>query len=536
MYLYIIKFYDMLENQFYTPSLKGEIDFLRSPSGRGKRRKSTVNIVWDTFVIKYLHLIFLFFFLYSCGNKPHGNVTNTGKSPGLEPDYSEVTIPPNIAPLNFKIKEEGSSFFARFSAGSRTIMEIGSVNGIIKISEKKWKKMLQTYAGQEYNIDIFIKDNKGQWSKFNTLKNSIAREPVDPYLTYRLLYPGYESWSEISIKQRSLENFHERSLIENSIVDENCVNCHSFNNGKSDDFLFHMRGSLGGTYFYSDGELKKTNLKTKEMKNGAVYPRWHPSGKFVAFSSNKIVQQFHAADNKKVEVSDLESSLVLYDVDKNEISDIKLTDKEKFMDTYPEWSPDGRYLYFCRTGKIGEVYDYQQIRYNLWRVPFDPANRKFGEAEMVFDAAQINKSISFPRISPNGKFLVFTLHDYGCFPIWHKEADLYSIDLETFKPVRLELNSDFTDSYHSWSSNGKWLVFSSKRGDGLTARPYIAYIEENGNSCKPFILPQKDPEFYQRFLKSFNVPEFSTIKIYIDPGKIRRTAKNDATQAKWSEY
>ena len=122
-------------------------------------------------------------------------------------------------------------------------------------------------------------------------------------------------------------------LSKTAAVDENCVNCHSFNNGKTDDFLFHMRGSLGGTYFYSKGDFKKINLKTKEMKNGAVYPRWHPSGKFVAFSSNKIIQQFHAADNKKVEVSDLESSLVLYDVDKNEMMNIELADKEKFMDT-----------------------------------------------------------------------------------------------------------------------------------------------------------------------------------------------------------
>ena len=67
--------------------------------------------------------------------------------------------------------------------------------------------------------------------------------------------------------------------------------------------------------------------------------------------------------------------------------------------------------------------------------------------------------------------LLWTMFDYGCFPIWHKEADLYSINLDGFKTERLDLNSDYSDSYHSWSSNGKWLIFSSKRGDGLTARP-----------------------------------------------------------------
>ena len=476
---------------------------------------------------------FLLLLLYSCINRPDGDISVSELAPKLEPDYSEVTIPPNIAPLNFIIKETGSAYFVKISSAAGPKIEVSSKTGKIDIPERSWKRMLQNNKGKEFKVDIYSRNEQNKWSKFKTFTNRIAPEPIDPYLYYRLLYPGYESWAEISINRRNLENFKAKSLIENSVVDENCINCHSFNNGKTDDFLFHMRGTLGGTYFYSKGEFKKINLKTKEMKNGAVYPRWHPSGKFVAFSSNKIIQRFHAADNKKVEVSDLESSLVLYDVEKNEIMNIELANKEKFMDTYPEWSPDGKYLYFCRAPQIGEQYDYKQIKYNLFRVPFDIDNRSFGEVELVFDAAQINKSIAFPRISPNGKFLVLTVFDYGTFPIWHKEADLYSIDLENLKTSKLDLNSDYADSYHSWSSNGKWLVFSSKRGDGLTARPYISYIEENGVSDKPFILPQKDPEFYQGFLKSFNIPEFSTFKIDLNPGEIRKLAKTAATQAKW---
>ena len=485
------------------------------------------------FFRKHLYLVFFLPLLYSCINRPDGDISVSELAPKLEPDYSEVTIPPNIAPLNFIIKETGSAYFVKISSAAGPEIEVSSKNGKIEIPERSWRKMLQNNNGNEFKVDIYSMDKQDKWSKFKTFTNRIAPEPIDPYLYYRLLYPGYESWAELSINLRNLENFKSESIIENSVVDENCINCHSFNNGKTDDFLFHVRGSLGGTYFYSKDRFKKINLKTNEMKNGAVYPCWHPSGKFVAFSSNKIIQRFHAAYNKKVEVSDLESSLVLYDMEKNEIMNIELANKEKFMDTFPEWSPDGKYLYFCRAPQIGEQYDYKQIKYNLFRVPFDIDNRSFGEVELVFDAAQINKSIAFPRISPNGKFLVLTVCDYGTFPIWHKEADLYSIDLENFKATRLDLNSDFTDSYHSWSSNGKWLVFSSKRGDGLTARPYISYIEENGVSEKPFILPQKDPEFYQRFLKSFNIPEFSTFKIDLNPGEIRKLAKTVATPAKW---
>lgn len=480
-----------------------------------------------------LFIMIVSFLLFGCSSKPSGEFTISDLPPKLDPDYTEVTIPPNIAPMNFIIKEKGTAFFVKFSSEGGTEIDIFSRSGKIEIPQRKWKQILQKNIGKEMKAEIFSKGEDGKWLKFKTITNKIAAENIDPYLYYRLLFPGFESWAELSINCRNLENFKSQSFIENSVADENCVNCHSFNNGRTDDFLFHMRGTLGGTFFYSGGEIRKINLKTKEMKNGAVYPRWHPSGKYVAFSSNKIIQRFHAADNKKVEVSDLESSLLLYDVQKNEIMNIDLADNEKFMDTYPEWSPDGKLLYFCRADQVGEQYDYKQIKYNLYRVSFDPDSRSFGQAELIWDAARLSKSISFPRISPDGKYLVLTLADYGCFPIWHKEADLYSVDLENFKSARLGLNSEFADSYHSWSSNSRWLVFSSKRGDDLTARPYIAYIGKNGISEKPFVLPQSDPEFYDSFLKSYNIPEFSTFRMKINPGEISKIARTEAVKAKW---
>jgi len=479
-------------------------------------------------------LLFVLLILWSCSGSPGKNPGIRDETPLLSPDYSGTVIPYNIAPMNFRIENEGSAFVAIFQAENGKTIEVQSRRGTISIPARKWKKLLEENKGSELRIDIYARNHKGG-SKYNTISNTIASEPIDPYITYRLLYPGYESWKEIYIKQRSLESFRERSIIENSLVEENCLNCHSYNNtGKTESFMVHMRGSLGGTYFYNNGNFNKVNLKTDEMKNGAVYPRWHPSGKFVAFSSNKIVQQFHSALNKKVEVSDLESSMVLYDIEKNEILELPLPEKEKYMDTYPEWSPDGNFLYFCRAPAVGEIFNYDSVRYDLCRVPFDPATRKTGPVELVYNASAIGKSVSFPRISPDGYNIVITLHNYGCFPIWHREADLVSIDLRTMKASDMALNSSFTDSYHSWSSNGRWLAFSSKRIDGLTARFYFSYIDSEGNASRPFIMPQKDPGFYDRFLKSFNVPEFSTFEVDVNPGRILKSARGEALQAAWA--
>lgn len=472
--------------------------------------------------------------LASCNQHPPDGIAEAIDLPSITPDYTGIKIPKNIAPLSFIVDENGERFYAEIKGDDGIIVKISSRNPLISIPESKWKNLLENNKSGLISFSVYTLDENKNWKRFRTFTDTLAEEPIDKYLTYRLLFPGYEQWNELSINQRDLESFTEKAVIENTVAEDNCVNCHSYNNGHSDDFLFHMRGSLGGTYFYNDGKLEKANLKTTEMLNGAVYPRWHPSGRYVAFSSNKIVQLFHAADNKKIEVMDLESSLVIYDRDKNEMFPVDFPDKEKFMDTYPEWSPDGRSLYFSRAAQIGRDYDYKDIKYDLYRADFNPEDRSVSDPVLVFDASGKGKSISFPRISPDGKYLVMTLQDYGCFPIWHKETDLWSVDLGNSMVSRLSLNSDSTDSYHSWSSNGRWLVFSSKRGDGLRARPYIAYFSKSGRSSKPFILPQADPSFYDSFLKTFNLPEFSTTKIKLRPGTIRKISGSAPSQPKWA--
>ena len=472
------------------------------------------------------------FLVFSCKTKPGNDIEQIDHKPVINPDFAGATVPLNIAPLNFYLEAAGEKFFAEVQGENGTTITVFSKDGTFRFPERKWRRLLEQNQNGTLKYTIYVK-KEGEWQQFEPFFQKVTADPMDPYLYYRLLHPGYESWTEISIMQRNLESFKERAVVENNVLDQNCVNCHAFNHQNPDDFMLHVRGSHGGTYFQNGSNLVNVNLKTEGNENGATYPRWHPSGRFVAFSSNKVVQQFHSAASKKIEVSDLNSKLVLYDRELNELFDVDAQNKGQFMDTYPEWSPDGRYLYFCRAEQIGAGYDYQDIRYDLCRVVFHPETRKFGEAEPIFNASASEKSVSFPRVSPDGNSLVFTLHDYGCFPIWHKEADLYSINLSNFKVEKLPVNSDFTESYHSWSSNGRWLLFSSKRGDGLSARPYMAYVSPTGEVGKPFILPQKDPRFYEQFVKTFNIPEFSTSEVSFTPGELRKTATSEPVQVKW---
>jgi Tol biopolymer transport system component len=340
---------------------------------------------------------------------------------------------------------------------------------------------------------------------------------------------------EMKIVQRCLEDFKESSLFENQLLEDNCVNCHSFQKNNPEKFLLHVRGNLGGTYFVDGDKVTRTALKTQNMPANAVYPSWHPGGRYVAFSVNKTVQTFHMRPEKNIEVSDQFSSLVIYDVEKNEMFGCPEHDTIKYMETFPCWSPDGNYLYYCRTRQIKEGYDFRKVKYDLVRKSFDTVSGLFGKAELVFNALEIDKSVSFPSISPDGKSLVFTLHDYGTFSIWHKEADLYLLDIQSGKTSKMSLNSNETESYHSWSSNGRWLVFSSKRGDGLTARPYFSYFGSADSIGKPFVLPQKDPTFYKRFEKTFNRPELVTSKIKLGPRDFARASKQIPLKPTWVE-
>jgi len=242
--------------------------------------------------MKLKHLIYYFMLIYllgACATVPEENSVSMERNPAIEPDYSAITIPFNIAPLNFFVEEKGDAFFVVVEGENGSSLTASSKDGKIQFNEKKWKKLLEQNRNRQLVYTVYT-ENDDEWRKFQSFNQTVADAAVDPFLYYRLLHPGYESWTEISIVQRNLSSFQEKTVVENNVLEQNCVNCHSFTNQHAEKFLFHVRGSHGGTYFWDNGELQKVNLKTKEMENGAVYPRWHPSGNYVAFSSNKVVQ------------------------------------------------------------------------------------------------------------------------------------------------------------------------------------------------------------------------------------------------------
>ena len=451
--------------------------------------------------------------------------------PAIFPDYTEVTIPQNIAPLCFKLTDSCDYGKSRaiFENGTQ-LLEIKAKKGQFSIPLSAWKKLMKDASGSTLRVTIQAKI-QGEWVSYPAFRIFVATDPIDSYLVYRLIEPGYEVWNEMGIYQRCLEDFRESVIINNKRTDYSCMNCHSFCMQNPEKMLFHIRANYPGTMLIDGDRIEKLNTKTEQTMSALVYPSWHPSGRYVAFSVNDTKQGFHTTDPNRVEVFDFASDVVVYDVNRHEIITSPLLNADSIFETFPTFSPDGRTLFFCSADTFLMPDEFNRVKYSLCSISFDPENRRFGtRVDTLYNAkARGGRSVSFPRVSPDGKFLMFTLSGYGNFSIWHKDSDLYLFEIRNRKIIPLDaLNSKDVESYHSWSSNSRWVVFSSRRIDGLYTRPYIAHISPAGEPAKPFLLPQEDVDFYHRFMKSYNIPELVTGKVNQSGYRLSEKAINDA--------
>jgi hypothetical protein len=491
-----------------------------------------IHFVIRTNFSRFIFSILLILLVFGSCTDNLSNCKKVDQNVIIYPDYSGITIPCNIAPLNFVVKEQADKYVAVYNFKSKEIFRVSSDDGVISVPSGKWKDLLKEANGQEFTIDICLKKSNS-WTRYNTITNKISTDEIDNYLVYRLIDPGFETWNKMGIYQRNLGTFDETPIMENTMSGGNCMNCHSFCMNNSNTMLFHMRAENSGTYLYKDGIIEKLDTKTDSTLGPGVYPSWHPDGQHVAFSTNRIIQTFHAIPDKKIEVLDTLSDVIVYDLKAHSIFTAPAIASKDRLETFPTWSPDGKSLYFCSAKSLSPK-EYKNIRYDLLRISFDPENNSFGSVDTVYKAAAIGKSISFPRISPDGKFAMFCLSDYGNFSIWHPESDLYLLNLATKEISKPEINSEQTESYHTWSSNDRWLVFSSRRLDGLHTRPYFSHMDEKGIFSKPFVLPQKDPLFYDQFLKSFNIPELVKTKVNLDPRMISEELNKKPIKVKFS--
>ena len=451
----------------------------------------------------------------------------------IRPDYWGTVIPPNIAPLNFLVQEEGSHYCVKISSKQGQPIEVFSRSPKIMIPQNSWCILLNKNKGEQLYFDIFVKRAAGQWDRFGTITNKIAKEQIDAFVVYRKIHPVHSGWIEMGIYQRNLENFDESLVLDNGYYGLGCLNCHAFCANQTDKMFIGIRSPKYGSsaVLVEDGLAKKVGARLG-------YTSWHPSGRLAAYSINKVRQFFHLAGDEVRDVIDLDSALAYYMVDSKSVETSPKISRKDRLETYPAWSADGRYLYFCSAPMLWSQQDkvlpehYDRVKYDLVRASYDLETNTWGQLETVLSAQDTGLSILEPRISPDGRWLLFCMCNYGSFPVYQQSSDLYLIDLEEarqtgrYKYRRLDINSDQSESWHSWSSNSRWIAFSSKRRFGVFTRSYFSYVDQSGKVYKPLILPQKDPRFYDSCLKTYSVPELVVEPVKVTKEKLGRVVRS----------
>ena len=448
----------------------------------------------------------------ACSHAPK-DVVELDTLPPIYPDYCNVTIPENIAPLNFLLRADCEAIEVK--AGELVLNASGN-EAVFDIDD--WKTLIQQSSGKEIEVTITALVN-GTWKQYKSFRWQVVGDRVDPYLTYRLIEPDYEIWNHVQIQQRCVENFEVNALGHYEQLENRCMNCHTYANQDPQLSMMYVRGPGGGAILNSNGELQKLNIP------GSVYFGFSPTGRYITYSTQKIIPAFHSLASKRLEVYDAASNVFVADMQEHRvISSPLLSDSLKF-ETFPTFSPDGKYIYYCAADTVSLPMDIKNLQYSLVRIPFDETTGTIGtQVDTLFS----QRSVCHPRISPDGRYLLYTVADYGTFPIWHPEADLQMMNLQTGAIDSLSIaNSEKSDTYHSWSSNSRWFVFASKRDDGLYGKPYFCYVDSQGKAHKPFCLPQQHPTFYDNNLKSFNAPELGKGKVPFDVHDVAKAMKQE---------
>lgn len=449
------------------------------------------------------------------------NARPVSQLPPIYPDYVGVTIPCNIAPLCFgMMPDDAEQPVSRIDVTFRGKGAPLHVNGTYAdIPLDEWHQLLRENSGDSIMVSVCVKQGD-QWLQYRDFCIYVSPDSIDQGIAYRRVAPGYEYYGHMGFFERSLSTFDERPILENSSDPSMCINCHMTNRGNPQYQTMHVRGPHDGTLLLTPQSGRQVlTTKTDSTLSSFVYPYWHPTGHYIAYSTNRTRQFFHERRDLRIEVADQASDVVVYHPQSGMILHSPLLQGDEAFETFPAFSPDGRTLYFCRAEARSLPAEYEQVKYSLCSISFDAEHGAFGDhIDTLVSAQQWQGNFTFPRPSYDGRFVLLTRSDYGTFPIWHREADLWMLNLATHEVAPVDvLNSPDTESYHSWSTSSRWVIFGSRRDDGLYTRLYISHIAPDGTATKPFQLPQRNPvTFYTESLYSYSVADFLTTPVRSD--------------------
>lgn len=471
---------------------------------------------------RYLYIVINVWLLLACSSEPD-NVVKVDRLPEIYPDYIGVTIPADIAPLNFNYVDE--------EIDRMDVVVRGSNGGEMHVNARwadfdiaDWQALIRQNQGGKITFTVCVKKG-GRWTQYKDFEIYVSKNCMNEWgLTYRRIKPGYEVGGDIGIYQRDLSTFDEYAILTETVVPGRCFNCHTANRTNPNRITLQMRGEGGGTMILQDGKQTWIETKTDSTKAAGSYSYWHPQGDYVAMAVNSVHQSFFTGRGQRIEVYHKFSNVEVLDTRTNELILSPLLQTED-LEIFPAFSHDGKWLYYSTSKPCRVPAEYEKVKCSICRISFDAEKGTFGEVvDTLLNGPSADKSYVLVRPSYDGRWLMYCVSSRGNFPVSQNDADLWLMDLRTGKSRELkEINTPQTESFHNWSDNSHWFVFASKREDGMYTKLYLASIDENGRASKPFLLPQRNPrKYYREMMDAYNCPDFTKTKVELDAHKTYR--------------
>jgi len=311
-----------------------------------------------------------------------------------------------------------------------------------------------------------------------------------------------------------------------------CGNCHSFSSDGTSMGMDVDYASDKGSYVIcpvtedivlDDNKIITWSDYKREDKEGTfgLLSQISPNGRYVV-STVKDFSVFVPLDD--LEFSQLffpiKGILVVYDRETGAFNALPGADDKRFVQSNPVWSPDGKYIVFARSeayypdkmrGKTSVLLDQEDcaeflkdgktFQFDLYRIPFNES--KGGKAEPLAGASNDGLSNYFAKYSPDGKWIVFC--KAKSFMLLQPDSQLYIIPADGGQARRLECNTERMNSWHSWSPNSRWLVFSCKARSPYT-QLLLTHIDPQGRSS-----PAVELDRFTKAKTAANIPEFVNV-------------------------